>query len=565
MEAGLPSPVVFSRKPSQIPTSEICHLEPLERLNGRRSYVWSRRSNSPKPSPDQKSITWRKGPSFSSWSGTISEKHPPKESKPVENHRIAEVEKFSQWIDDFFNAAKNGEDLLQFHQQIKELGYIVRDGNNQTLLHALSSGGQLSYVKYILTSYKSKIDLDALDNNNWTPLFCALNKGHLEIADMLLKHGADVGNKTNTDATALHLLAVTPAKAKKLFKHVFHEIIQRNCNPSQVDSAGNTPLHTACSHGNLYMIKQILKTSSRDIVTLNYSGLTCMDVALRSPHLHVASFLMTKVDSFLLQSLPDEVWIKIMSYVEAADVCHIGQTCKRFRQIMFEAKIWEAQFKEKFGSIVHLKYGEDSWFKIYQKFHTSSLFPHIEIPPLIEANIGLRSHLDIVLIGDLNVGKSSLILRYTQRSFCEEKPPYDEGFYEGPELHLNGLKFNIRLWDIPRKRPIGIGRYRSRHAIILVYDVGNRESFSRLKTWHQEIAHYSKDSIVLIVGNKCDVEERTVSVMEALEFVSEFDQDYLEVSAKNDTNVGALFRRVAERVLSTHVNSQLREKKCRIM
>ncbi len=73
----------------------------------------------------------------------------------------------------------------------------------------------------------------------------------------------------------------------------------------------------------------------------------------------------------------------------------------------------------------------------------------------------------------------------------------------------------------------------------------------------QEIERFaSKDVNKLLVGNKCDLEEkREVAYEEGLELAKQYDVPFLEVSAKNATNVEETFTKMAsdihERFLQT--------------
>jgi len=81
--------------------------------------------------------------------------------------------------------------------------------------------------------------------------------------------------------------------------------------------------------------------------------------------------------------------------------------------------------------------------------------------------------------------------------------------------------------------------YRGAHGIIIVYDVTNKDSFDNVRQWMQEIDRFATENVnKLLIGNKCDLEEkREVSYEEGLELAKNFDVPFLEVSAKNSTNI----------------------------
>ena len=85
-------------------------------------------------------------------------------------------------------------------------------------------------------------------------------------------------------------------------------------------------------------------------------------------------------------------------------------------------------------------------------------------------------------------------------------------------------------------------------AILLVYDITNRDSFQNLNMWRDEIARYSQDNVpIMVVGNKCDREEqRSVSTTEAEEYCRSTGVRFLEVSCKNGINVEQAFEMMVD-------------------
>ena len=84
-----------------------------------------------------------------------------------------------------------------------------------------------------------------------------------------------------------------------------------------------------------------------------------------------------------------------------------------------------------------------------------------------------------------------------------------------------------------------------RHAsgALVVYDVTKRESYVRAEKWIQELKKEGpKDIITYLVGNKIDlVEERAVSTEEGSELAEVFELEFIETSAKENTNVMQTF------------------------
>lgn len=76
----------------------------------------------------------------------------------------------------------------------------------------------------------------------------------------------------------------------------------------------------------------------------------------------------------------------------------------------------------------------------------------------------------------------------------------------------------------------------------------------------QEIERFaSKDVNKLLVGNKCDLEEkREVAYEEGLELAKQYDVPFLEVSAKNATNVEETFTKMASDIFQKILQTKKR-------
>jgi len=89
-------------------------------------------------------------------------------------------------------------------------------------------------------------------------------------------------------------------------------------------------------------------------------------------------------------------------------------------------------------------------------------------------------------------------------------------------------------------------------AIILFFDLTNRESFESLPTFLEEAKKYgSKDAVPFLVGGKLDlVDERVVTNEEGAKFASDHGMQYFEVSSKDNVNVKETFHSIVSGFLS---------------
>ena len=128
----------------------------------------------------------------------------------------------------------------------------------------------------------------------------------------------------------------------------------------------------------------------------------------------------------------------------------------------------------------------------------------------------------VCLIGNICVGKTSLLSRYSDNYF---KQIYSATI--GVDFRVITLKYKdivakVHVWDTAgqeRFKSISINYYRSSNGFIYVYDITNKESFQNLDSWiHLTNENCNTNVINFLVGNKSDLENREVSKEEGEEF-----------------------------------------------
>jgi len=162
----------------------------------------------------------------------------------------------------------------------------------------------------------------------------------------------------------------------------------------------------------------------------------------------------------------------------------------------------------------------------------------------------------ILLVGESGVGKSSLLLRYTEDTF-EDLPPTIGVDFQTKKVTVGGFRVKLTLWDTAgqeRFRTLTSAYYRGAHGVLFVYDVTRRESFDSLKDeWVVELTRYStyEDVVKVVVGNKIDLEPRRVSREEGQLLARDIGALYIESSAKESIGVDATFLDLVEAMVHT--------------
>ena len=157
----------------------------------------------------------------------------------------------------------------------------------------------------------------------------------------------------------------------------------------------------------------------------------------------------------------------------------------------------------------------------------------------------------ILLIGDSNVGKSSLIIKSVKNLFNEEfiSTIGYEFFYLGYKINNKNIK--LQLWDTcgqERYHSLIKNLYKNSVLTIMVYSICDNNSFDNLEFWLKEIKIYSQPNIpIFLIGNKKDIEnERIVKFKNGKQFFNEYNlQFFMETSAKIGFSSNELFKEVA--------------------
>merc|ERR1719410_2608234 len=172
----------------------------------------------------------------------------------------------------------------------------------------------------------------------------------------------------------------------------------------------------------------------------------------------------------------------------------------------------------------------------------------------------------LVLIGDSGVGKSCLLLRFADDAFTESYISTIGVDFRFRTVKIDKKTVKLQIWDTAgqeRFRTITSAYYRGADGIILVYDITDRESFSHVNDWLNEVNRYvNENTCKLLIGNKCDnVSERQVSTEEGKKKAEEIGVAFIEASAKDATSVEAAFTMMSAELIAKREQTGPQQKK----
>jgi len=161
----------------------------------------------------------------------------------------------------------------------------------------------------------------------------------------------------------------------------------------------------------------------------------------------------------------------------------------------------------------------------------------------------------LLLIGDSGVGKTCVLFRFSDDTFNTTFISTIGIDFKIKTVELQGKKIKLQIWDTAgqeRFHTITTSYYRGANGILLVYDITNPKSFDNISKWLRNInEHASEDVERMLIGNKCDMDDkRLISEERGRGVAEENGIKFFETSAKDNINIEQAFITLAEDILN---------------
>ncbi|KAJ7086202.1 P-loop containing nucleoside triphosphate hydrolase protein [Mycena epipterygia] len=149
---------------------------------------------------------------------------------------------------------------------------------------------------------------------------------------------------------------------------------------------------------------------------------------------------------------------------------------------------------------------------------------------------------NLLVIGESNVGKSTLTIHFTQGYFINEYDPVIEDSFRRTCV-LNDECISLKIQDTAGMPPLNEGYYTLAHGFLLVYSITSHEFFKVLDFYWERIQRFKPGAPLLLIGNKSDLAPaaREVGEDEGRARAAQFGCSFRGTSAKERDQVEEAF------------------------
>ena len=162
----------------------------------------------------------------------------------------------------------------------------------------------------------------------------------------------------------------------------------------------------------------------------------------------------------------------------------------------------------------------------------------------------------ILFLGTIDVGKTSIIIRYVKDEFKIKKKSTIGIDYKKKTIEYKTKKINLNIFDTSgqeRFKTLTKNYYQGSDGVVLVFDIKRRNSFEDITYWMEEINKIcDKNKIGLVlVGNKNDgdINERKINKEEGINVSNLYNFKYIETSALINDNIKECFDLIIQSIL----------------
>jgi len=165
----------------------------------------------------------------------------------------------------------------------------------------------------------------------------------------------------------------------------------------------------------------------------------------------------------------------------------------------------------------------------------------------------------ICLLGEANVGKTSLVYRFIENKFKDNYKSTLGVNLLKKDIELKGYgNVSAQIWDLGGQESFRSLRrlyLEGANGALVIYDCTKRNTFEKLHDWIQDFKDARGDEPLVLIGNKNDLTDKIkITEREASEFAKSYNMEFVLTSAKTGSNVEEAFLEITKKILDKNLN-----------
>lgn len=170
--------------------------------------------------------------------------------------------------------------------------------------------------------------------------------------------------------------------------------------------------------------------------------------------------------------------------------------------------------------------------------------------------------LKVLTLGESTVGKTSIILRYTDNVFHRDQIATIGIDFKNKIFDFKGKKTKLLLWDTAgqeRFKNLASQYYKGADGVLIVYDITSKSTFEKTRNWVQQLSEKADlyTLVIYLIGNKSDLPNRQVTYEEGKKFADENNMKFFETSALvEDKKISDMFDNLVNDLFEKNFNEK---------
>jgi len=169
----------------------------------------------------------------------------------------------------------------------------------------------------------------------------------------------------------------------------------------------------------------------------------------------------------------------------------------------------------------------------------------------------------VIIIGDSGVGKTNLLERWLRNQYIKASTTTISVDWSNKYFKVKDRVVQVTFCDTAgqeRYKSLTRQYFRNAHGVVIVYDITERNTYRHINVWLDDVKNANSDfnPVILLVGNKNDlIEERAVTIEEALEKAKQEDLFFLETSALDGSNCNVAMQLILQYIHNAFEKTQI--------